>query len=889
MSDTSLHSYRAKRDFTVTTEPPPRDVAPGAEAMFVVQKHTAHRAGLHWDFRLEHGGVLWSWAVPKGPSLDPADLRMAIHVEDHPVDYAAFQGTIPDGAYGAGSVETWDHGTWQPLDDPDAGLRKGSLSFILQGKRLAGWFTLARLHRRDRRKPEAWLLIKGHDEHARDGVGAPEIEQETRTPPKRKTARATRAPVPGAIRGTLPERQAPQLCTLVTAPPVGEEWLSEVKLDGYRIIASIDQGQVRLLTRKGLDWTDRMPAVANAFRALDVRTAMLDGELVALRPDGVSSFPGLQTALKAGRDDTLLFYAFDLLHLDGWDLRPCTLVDRKAALQRLSDWSGMLRFSEHVVGSPAEVHTNAGQLGLEGIVCKRAGDPYRAGRGGSWLKVKCGNREELVVLGWTPPAGSRQGFGALHVGYYDPVGRLHYAGGVGSGYAARDLTAIKARLDRIPSKPPDMLMSGEPLDPSIAWVRPELVIEVQFAGWSGAGRMRHAVFLGIREDKPAQDVIREVADPGSERDGFVPPGPGSSKRIWHSAVPPRPKRPLPAPASDSKRAEPGARKPARPATIVVARAPRKARVVVGSVELTHPDRPLWPGITKQDLAAYWQAVAPHALPGLVHRPLSILRCPDGIDGEKFFQKNGHGYLPHQIREGRSGRQPYLAIDDLDGLFALAQMSAIELHPWGAPEADPTRPDHLVFDLDPGEGVPFADVVAAAHEVRARLGKLNLTSFCRTTGGKGLHVVVPLCRDAGWDRAKPFCRAFAETMAQNAPKRFLAHTKIADRRGRILVDWLRNGLGATAVASYCPRARPGAGVATPLAWSEVKPKLDPAAFTVLTVPKRLAKLKSSPWAGFDEVDQGLPDLTAATPSVAAVPKPRAAGTRIVVARKPKPKP
>ncbi len=311
---------------------------------------------------------------------------------------------------------------------------------------------------------------------------------------------------------------------------------------------------------------------------------------------------------------------------------------------------------------------------------------------------------------------------------------------------------------------------------------------------------------------------------------------------------------------------------------------------MGTVELTHLDRPLWPGITKRDLAAYWQAVADHALPGLVRRPLSILRCPDGINGEKFFQKHGHGTLPQQIREGRSGRQPFLAIDDVDGLFALAQMSAIELHPWGAPEADPTRPDRLVFDLDPGEGVPFADVVSAAHDVRARLGKLDLTSFCRTTGGKGLHVVVPLRPDAGWDRAKPFCRAFAETMAQDAPQRFLAHTKIADRRGRILVDWLRNGLGATAVASYCPRARPGAGVATPLAWSEVKPKLDPAAFTVLTVPKRLAKLKQDPWAGFVGVDQHLPDLASPTPSISQpTAKPHASGTRIVVARKPKPKP
>ena len=334
------------------------------------------------------------------------------------------------------------------------------------------------------------------------------------------------------------------------------------------------------------------------------------------------------------------------------------MLDRKAALQRLSDWGGMLRFSEHVEGSPAEVHRNAGQLGLEGIVCKRTNDPYRAGRGGSWLKVKCSNREELVVLGWTPPAGSRHGFGALHVGYYDLQGHLHYAGGVGSGYAARDLTAIKARLDRIPSKPPDMLMSGEPLDPSIAWVRPELVIGVQFAGWSGAGRMRHAVFLGICEGMTAQDVVRDVADPTSKRDGFVSPSPGSSKRIWHSAVPPRPKHPLPAPAGDHERAEPGARHPARPARIVVAKTPGKARTVVGNVELSHPDRPLWPGITKQDLATYWQAVAPHALPGLVHRPLSILRCPDGIAGEQFFQKNGHGYLPEPIREGRSGRQPF---------------------------------------------------------------------------------------------------------------------------------------------------------------------------------------------------------------------------------------
>ena len=521
MPDTSIRTYRAKRNFAVTSEPAPSDAPAGATAMFVVQKHAAHRAGLHWDFRLEHGGVLWSWAVPKGPSLDPADRRMAIHVEDHPVDYAGFQGAIPDGEYGAGSVETWDRGTWISLGDPAEGMRDGHLHFVLDGKRLSGRFTLARLKRRDPKKQEAWFLIKGHDEFAREGIGALELELEKAQP---RAAKVEPAPT--------------------AAPP--------------------------------------------------------------------------------------------------------------------------------------------------------------------------------------------------------------------------------------------------------------------------------------------------------------------SKR----------------------------------SSIVVATAPKAARTEIGGVELSHPDRALWPGITKLDLAQYWHAVAAHALPGLARRPLAIVRCPDGVAGESFFQKSGHGYLPFQIREGRAGGQPYLAIDDEAGLIAMAQMSAIELHPWGASEADPLHPDHLVFDLDPGEGVPFADVVAGALEVRSRLDRLGLASFCRTTGGKGLHVVAPLRPGATWDVAKPFCRAFAEAMTRDAPDRFVAHVKIADRKGRILVDWLRNGLGATAVASFCPRARPGAGVATPLAWAEVKASLDPAAFTVLTVPKRIAGLKQDPWAGYADAAQSLPDLVAPKPVAAALPKP--SGARIVVARKPKPK-
>ena len=860
MTDPPLSAYRAKRDFAVTAEPAP--YAP------------ASRAGLHWDLRFEHNGMLWSWAVPKGPSLDPEDRSMAVHVEDHPIDYAAFQGAIPAGEYGGGAVETWDRGTWEPLGDPEDGMRAGTLRLVLHGTRLKGRFTLDRLPRRDPWKAEGWFLIKGHDEHARAGIGAPEIEAETPLmpqPPKPKPKRRTGASAPGAIRAAMPDTQAPQLCSLAKAAPPGTDWLSEVKFDGYRILAAITDGQVRLLTRNGLDWAAR-------FAALPVRHAMLDGELVALRRDGVSSFPGLQAALKTGRDDTLYYYAFDLLHLDGWDLRPCRLCDRKDALRHLGAWDGPLRFSEYVDGPVAAMYDNACRPGLEGVVCKRAGAPYRAGRGPSWQTVKCRDREEFVVVGWTPPGGNREGLGSLHIGYYDAEGRLHYAGGVGSGFVAADLRALRSLLDGT-AAPPGLLASGEPVAGAVTWVVPTLVVEVGFTGWSGAGRVRHGVFLGLRKDKPPTEVVREVADPDAVR---VPVPVGRSrKRTGHGAVPPLPP-PVRAAAAAAKR--PPA-KHAPLSAIVHATPPAAARATMGHVSISHPDRPLWPGITKQDLAAYWQAVAPIALPGLAHRPLSILRCPDGIGGEQFFQKNGHGHLPAPIREGRVGSQPFLLIDDLDGLFAMAQMSAIELHPWGAPEADPNRPDRMVFDLDPGDGVPFADTVAAAHDVRKRLDALGLRSFCRTTGGKGLHVVVPLRPDAGWDIVKPFCRTFAEAMAASDPDRYVAHLKIADRHGKILVDWLRNGLGSTAIASFSPRARPGAGVATPLAWSEVKPGLDPAGFTVLTVLKRLAKLQTDPWDGFDAADQHLPALAEnndAAPSTPSTP------TRIVTARKPKPK-
>jgi bifunctional non-homologous end joining protein LigD len=891
-----LESYRAKRDFTATSEPAPaparRPKRKRQAPIFVVQKHQAHRAGLHWDFRLEHNDVLWSWAVRKGPSLDPADRRIAVHVEDHPLDYAAFQGSIPDGHYGAGTVETWDRGTWEPLTDPDQGLRDGEIKFVLSGQRLHGKFTLVRLKPKpsQRSRPQGkaqdnWLLIKGHDRDERAGADAETLEAEalkTETLeaavplPRKPGRRSTVLPIAGAVRGKLPDMPSPQLASVVDSPPDDDDgWLTEIKFDGYRILASVDGGssrgqkKVRLLTRNGNDWTDRLPAVAEAVSQLAVDSALIDGELVALDKDGVSSFPVLQSALANGRDHTLVYYVFDLLHLDGWNLERCTLRDRKDRLKGLGTWQGMLRYSDHHEGETARMRQAACKMKLEGIICKKADAPYRPGRGHDWLKVKCAGREELLVLGWTEPAGSRTGLGALHLGYYDPQRRLHYVGGAGSGFSDETLTMLRDRLDGLRPMPPrNLQVAGEDLEHSIHWVEPDLVAEVSFTAWSGAGRIRHAVFLGLREDKAPKDVVRDPADPAAERRSITPKDYSRTGKTKGPIIAVPPKRPAIGSARTSS-------------SIVTARPPGARSETIEGVTLTHPERELWPGITKRDLVTYWQAVADHALPGLAHRPLAIVRCPDGVDGEHFFQKHGHGTMPAGIRDGTADKAPFLAIDGLQGLVAMAQMSAIELHVWGATEADPLHADQLVFDLDPGEGVKLPEIVAAALDMRDTLKAIGLASFCRTSGGKGLHVVVPLIPEQPWDAVRAFCKTFAETVSEANPGKYLAHVKIADRHNRILIDWLRNGLGSTAVVSFCPRARPAAGVATPLSWNEVTPKLDLQAFTIKTVPDRLAKLKADPWAGFDSARQKLP----AAPKKA--PRARPAGkATIVTAKAPK---
>lgn len=811
--DAALAAYRAKRDFMVTAEPASgTQPAASTKPIFVVQKHDATR--LHYDFRLEHDGVLWSWAVPKGPSLDPHDKRLAVHVEDHPLEYAEFAGVIPPGQYGAGRVGIWDSGTWAPLGDAAAGLAKGEMKFELDGTRLHGRFVLVRLKPRLRERAENWLLIKEHDEHERAGVDAAAIEAvpvATKGQKKKRHPHPALLPQAGEAAGSqpLPEMQKPQLATLVADAPEGIGWLSEIKFDGYRLLAFKDGGAVRLVTRNGLDWTHRLRPLAAAVAKISPRTALLDGELVALQADGITSFPDLQAALSSERTETLVFYVFDLLHFEGRDLRSEPLHARKDALRRLPDWNGTIRFSDHVEGKAGPVRKQACAMGLEGIIAKRADSPYRAGRNADWVKLKCGGREEFVVIGWTPPAGRRNGIGALHVGFYDSQGRMHYAGGVGTGFDDGALAWWRPQLDgmRAPAPKP-LLLSGEMPEKSIAWVRPQLVIEVRYAGWSGAGRLRHAVYLGLREDKAAAEIVRDVPDAAAVRTEMEP-------------------------------------------------AKRSIVVVKAASRLTHPDRELWPGVTKQDLSDYWAKVAPIALPGIAHRPLALVRCPDGVAGQHFFQKHASKGMNAAIHEGAQDGAPYLAIADAEGLQAATQMAAIELHTWGATEADAAHADRLVFDLDPGEGVAWAETIRTAHDLKARLGRLGLAAFCRTSGGKGLHVVTPIARSADWTATRAWCRGFAEAWAAEEPTRFVAAVSKAIRPGHILIDWLRNGLGSTAVASFSPRARPGAIIATPVAWREVTPDLDPAAFTLATVPVRLVKLKRDPWKGFAKSAKPLP--------------------------------
>ncbi|QKT04279.1 DNA ligase D [Ectothiorhodospiraceae bacterium 2226] len=812
-----LEHYRRRRDFNRTPEPAGEPRAkqrgrPRAEParQFVVQKHAARR--LHYDFRLELGGVLKSWAVPQGPSFDPEVKRLAVRTEDHPLEYAEFEGTIPEGEYGAGTVMVWDRGQWTPEGDAEAGLAKGHLRFQLEGEKLRGAWDLVRMGGRAAREDkENWLLVKVADDYA----GEIDIaEAAPRSVVSARDLHAIADHAPSARGEPLPERLAPQLATLVEQAPEGEGWLHEIKYDGYRVLCHVDGGTAQVFTRNGHDWTERFPAIARALAALPLQNAWLDAELVVFQDDGTTNFQALQNAMRRGTPATLSLCVFDLLFLNGEDLRGQPLLARKRRLQSLLQGARLpLRYSDHLQGHGGAFLEQACRLGLEGIVSKRAQRPYVGRRTRDWLKIKCEHRQEFVVGGYTEPGGARKGFGALLLGVYEGE-RLRYAGRVGTGFDERRLQEVLARLQPLEVKAGPFDEAPPRIRQRVHWVRPVLVAEVSFTGWTAEGLLRHPVFRGLREDRPAGEVRRERAAPAPRSTG----------------------RPVRRGADQGQR--------------------------VAGVALSNPDKVLYPGqdLSKRDLAQYYQAVADWLLPHAKDRPLTLVRCPEGQRKDCFYQKNataGVSKALARVAIPHKGKTlEYLALRDLAGLIGLVQLGVLEIHVWGSRCDRVEHPDRLVFDLDPDEGLAWQDVVAAAQRVRARLADLGLESFLRTTGGKGLHVVVPLVRRHDWAEAKAFSKALAEDLVRLQPDKYTAKLAKRARKGKLFIDYLRNGWGATAVTSYSTRAWPGAPVAVPLAWEELSAKLHPDAFNVHTVPARLAGLARDPWADMGALRQSI---------------------------------
>jgi bifunctional non-homologous end joining protein LigD len=843
----ALEEYRRKRDFRKTPEPagksPARKKA-AAPLAFVIQEHKARR--LHYDFRLELDGVLKSWAVPKGPSLDPGEKRLAVEVEDHPLDYGGFEGLIPVGQYGGGTVLLWDRGTWIPADpDPAAAHTKGMLKFELRGEKLHGNWALVRMGgKAARERRPNWLLVKERDDAAvpqsgdaividnplsvETGRSLEAVAQDRDRVWNSGKGEATPARrldrIPGARKDRIPVDLKPQLATSASTAPAGPDWLHEIKYDGYRLFARIEHGKVRLITRNGLDWTSKFPELAGAFGQLPVETALIDGEVVHIASNGTTDFSGLQDAIATSKTGALNFFAFDLLYRDGWELTGAALEDRKAALTDIIP-AGMLRYSDHQEGQGPAVLRQASSLGLEGIISKRRDAPYRPGRGSSWLKVKCRNREEIVVIGFTDPEGKREGFGALLAGYHDPSGTLRYAGRVGTGFSAARLAGLRKRLDTLVVKDPPVVLPKEAPRKGVHWVRPEVVAEVEFAGWTADAILRHASFQGLREDKSPREVVYDPRKlPITER---------STTQMRPSS-------------SDTE----------------VAPRARDGSLSFEGVRLTHPDRVLYPEnrLTKLDLAQYCRAVADWALPHLAHRPLTLVRCPGGQGKPCFYQKHLGKGAPDAIghiditEDGET--EAYPVIDDLAGLIGLIQMNVIEIHPSGATAEKLETPDRITFDLDPDEGLEWSRVTEAAIDIRDALLAIGLQSFAKTTGGKGLHVVVPLQPKLGWDEVKAFTKWVADSFVAQSPERFTANQAKQARRGRIYIDYLRNSRGATAIGTYSPRARPGATVSTPLFWEEVEKGVSAEGFTVTTVPQRLQALDSDPWAEIGKLRQSI---------------------------------
>jgi bifunctional non-homologous end joining protein LigD len=834
----ALKTYREKRDFSRTSEPKPESktepkpkAVSAAHWQFVVQKHAARR--LHFDLRLELEGTLKSWAVTRGPSLVVSEKRLAVRTEDHPMQYLEFEGNIPKGEYGGGSMIVWDRGAWTPVGDPQRGLAKGHLEFVLDGTRLKGRWHLVRMRPRPGEKKEQWLLIKADDEFARP-PGSPEIAEEETTSfisgrtneelaaqgelrsdhaDRARVAKARKVEIPdvakirGAQKKLLPAFLEPSLAAFTERAPSGPKWVHEIKYDGYRTQARIDGGKVQLLTRKGLDWTKRFQSIATALKALPLGSAWLDGEIVVEDSGGISSFNALQADLSAGRQDRLIYHVFDLLYCEGFDLSKATLLDRKSLLQRILDLlphGSPVRYSEHLQEDGPRMLEHSCRLGLEGIVSKRIDSPYRGGRGEHWLKSKCMLRQEFVIIGYVPSTAASATVGSLVLGYHER-GKLMYAGRVGTGYSAAQARSLREELEKIVANKPtfgNAVPAGA--EKGVRWVEPRLVCDVEYRGLTEDRLVRQAAFKGLREDKPAEEVVLEA-----------------SARV-------------------AKVAEPSAD--------------------IRGVRLTHPERLLWegPGVTKQGLADFYTEIADWILPHITNRVLSLLRCPSGVSQQCFFAKHAwHGLAAGTRRIDVGETDPMLAIDDLAGLLGLVQAGVVEIHPWGSTTDHLEAPDRLIFDLDPGEDVPWGAVIEAAFEVRAQLEGEGLQSFVKTSGGKGLHVVVPIEPKTDWDTAKAFTEKTAAAMAKSRPERYLATMSKKARRGRIFVDYLRNGRGQTAVAAYSTRAFPDATVSTPLEWSELSEGIRADHFKIDNLRQRLRFLKADPWPDFFKIKQRIP--------------------------------
>lgn len=818
----SLKKYREKRNFQVTSEPAGGGEANEDARAFVIQKHWASR--LHYDFRLELDGAMKSWAVPKGPCYDPAVKRMAVQVEDHPIAYNQFEGQIPEGQYGAGKVIIWDEGKWMPVGDPRKGYRDGHLKFDLQGVKMQGRWALIRLKGKESDKQPPWLLIKDRDAFARPEREFSVVDE---MPDSVVPLRAAKAPSPDrsedqpepsadgertlpGVAADLPAHLKPQLATLVDGVPHhAPDWLYEMKFDGYRLVVRIEGDDVRLYTRNGHDWSAKLPHLVDAFRALPAKWAWVDGEIVMLDREGIPNFQALQNAFDGERTQDIVFYAFDLPFIGQRDLRQEPLTVRRALLQQLMDTTedDHLRFSEALEAAPSDLVATACKMGLEGIMAKRLSSPYVSRRTNTWVKVKCARRQEFAIVGYTAPKGSRAGLGALLLAVTEQDGSLRYAGKVGTGFDDASLVSLQKRLASIETdKKP---VANAPAAGGVRWVKPELIAEVSFGEWTGGGHIRHSVFRGLRQDKPVRAISREKAVPVKDIEGDA----GATRRAGKAA-----------PATKASRAKGG--------------------------KLTNPDRVIDPStkLTKLDLARYYALVAPLMLEHLKGRPVSFLRAPAGIQGEFFFQKHleaampGVKSLPAKLDPDHP---PLLEVPTAEAILSAVQMNVVEFHTWNAVKTSIGKPDRMLFDLDPGEGVQWPAMQQAANLVGVLLEEIGLKAWLKTSGGKGLHVVVPLRKQYDWDTVKRFSQVIVQHLARTLPQLFVAKSGPKNRVGKIFADYLRNGFGATTVCAWSARARPGLGVSVPVKWEELDKLTGGAHWTIQDIHARL-DAGNTPW-------------------------------------------